>query len=259
MSDKKNSVVVAIVTFYKSPEELRFRLACQTITSAVAAGHAVVVVDGSPNQEVKAKFTELGAKVFPELHRGLGPSKRQSYFHAVEICNRESYAGVLADEAEKDLAQFVPEILRPLEEHDDGAVIVPYRTTQGWKSYPLFQQESEQAANEVFEKVTKEQFIDIFFGPVFFTPGAAKHFVVQQPASLGFPNTYAQHLGVMLALADGKCEVGTIPIDFVYPPEQLVEEEGTLNDAMKAKRSDQFKTLTDGYRAAGKILFGYEG
>ncbi len=255
MPDKSRSVVYAITTYYKSVEETRFKLACKTISSAISAGYAVVVVDGSPDTSMKEKFTTLGAKVFPELHRGLGPCRRQSYFHAVEVCNQGEYGAVLALEAEKDLAQFVPEIMEPL--HKRGAhVVLPARTEKGWASYPEFQVTSEKAANAVYEEAIGFG-DDIFFGPVLFVPepGVSGYFLSQKAAKLGFPDTYAQHLGVILARHHSqRVRVANVPIDFLYPEIQKEEELGKFNEDMLKKRKDQFETLTDGYRKVTKSL-----
>ncbi len=254
-------VVFAIVTFYQK-EMLRFRLACKTVASAVAAGHQVVIVDGSNDPSIQAEFEKLGALVFREkvvkgLHAGLGTAKRQSFFHAVEVAKQGGYAGVLADEAEKDLAEFVPEILGSFFKTQPSHVVVPSRSTKSWDSYPKFQADSEQAGNRVFNLVTKNlENTDVFFGPVFFTIDAAHDFLAQDAQKLGFVDTYAQHLGVMLALADHNTGVHSVKIDFIYPPEQRVEEEGAMNLAMLEKRAKQLSTLTESYRNAGRILFG---
>ena len=251
--DKLKSVVIAVVTFYKTMEELRFKLACQTIGNAIAHGHAVVVVDGSPNPEVAKKFVELGAKVFPELHRGLGPSKRQSFFHASEIASQEGYAAVLACEAEKDLAEFVPELLDPVLT-GEATVVVPERTAEGWNSYPEFQRQTEREANNVFLEETRIS-LDIMFGPVLFTKRTARHFVIQDPKNWGFVDGYAQHLGVLQSWFNATLAVGEVvpvEIEFRYPAEQRAEEEGALTDAMKAKRLQQRDSLIASYKSVGE-------
>lgn len=255
-SDK---AVFALVTFYKSPDELRFKLACNTIKSATDAGHAVVVVDDSPlHGQFREIFEGLGAQVFTQSLRGLGVAKRQSFQLAFEVAKQGGYAGILADEAEKDMAQFVPEILGAFHRTQPSHVVVPARSMQSWNSYPTFQSKSEIEGNQVFNRVTNTSGIDVFFGPVFFTLDAAEHFLAQNPTKFGFIDTYAQHFGVMLALEDPCCEVHTTKVDFIYPPEQRAEEEGAMNQAMLDKRANQLKTLTESYRNAGRILFGYE-
>jgi hypothetical protein len=253
VTHKNNSVVFAIATFYQSLNETRFKLACTTISNALKAGHAVSVVDGSPNPEVAKHFSALGAKVFPQLHESLGASKQQSFFHAVQICREGGYTAVLAVEGEKDLARAVPKLLREMRD-GKSHIVVPERNDAGWNSYPDFQKESEQAANRVFEEVTGLK-SDIFFGPVLFRPTSkvAGYFIAPMWLELGFPNTYTQHLAVLQAHAD-RLLVRNIPIDFLYPELQRVEEEGVLTEEMKRKREQQFNTVTLGYRNAMKVL-----
>ncbi len=254
----KDKIVVAIVTFYPNLETLRFKLACQTIGNAIANGHKVVVVDGSPQKGIiEETFEGLGALVFREkfvkdIHSGLGTAKRQSLFHAMEIANQCNLAGVLADEAEKDFSPFIPTLLAKLDSSRD--VVVPARTRAGWESYPEQQIQTEGEANATFCQVTGLA-IDIMFGPVLIGVNAMRHFILQNPSKLGFPNTYAQHLGVLQKIlldADGRDEVHGCEVDFLYPPEQRAEEEG--DKTVEQKRINQRDTLSAGYRSVAKIL-----
>lgn len=236
-------------------EEIRFKLACQTIGNGVLAGHEVVVVDGSQDPLIKKKFTDLGARVFPELHPGLGPCRRQSYFHAVEVCNQGGHAAVLAVEAEKDLAQFVPGLLKPIQAYN-AHIVLPERTEEGWASYPEFQVASEKAANAVYDEVMGYK-DDMFFGPMLFVPQpeVSGYFLSQPCAKLGFPDTYAHHLGMIWSrLSPNHVKVAKVFINFLYPRVQRDEELGRLNDDMIKKRKLQFDTLTEGYRNAARRL-----
>jgi hypothetical protein len=254
MEIKENEVVFALVTFYKSLQETRFKLACRTITNAIAEGHAVAVVDGSPDPEITRHFTQLGARVFPQLHKGLGPAKQQSFFHAVQICNENNFAAVLADEAEKDLAEFVPVMLQPIL-NQKVQIVVPERTYEGWNSYPEFQRDSEREANREFAHVTGELY-DIFFGPVMFIPSSvvAGYFLAPEWSRLGYPNTYTQHLSVLQAIFSKKIRIQSVRIEFRYPEIQKEEEETSLKEEMLEKRAAQLKTLTGGYINAGQFL-----
>lgn len=234
-------------------QETRFKLACEAVKNAVIAGNPVVVVDGSPDPEVSREMTRLGARVFPELHKGIGATKRQSFFHATEIALGEGYPAVLAVEAEKDLAAFVPDILRPILA-GKADIVVPERSEAGFESYPEFQRTSEVAANKVFKDATNFP-CDIFFGPIAFRPEAeiAGYFLAPSWMKYGFPNTYTQHLAVLKALHDRR-RVANVRIEFRYPQAQRAEEEGILNDEMLKKRRDQFETLTQGYcKVAAKL------
>lgn len=246
VSENKNSVVVAITTFYPKPEGVRFNLALQTIRNAVTAGHAVVVVDSSP-LEVREELQQAGGRVFPQLHTGLGPAKRESFFHALEICNQKNRVAVLACEAEKDLSQFIPQLVAPLIK-DEANVVVMNRTDEGWNSYPEFQRESERKGNAVFLRVTGLE-LDIFAGPVLFGTEASRCFLNQIPGKIGFPDTYVQHLGIIAALAIG-FSIKSVTVDFRYPIEQREEEEKSFNEIIHKKRIDQLTTLSTGYNNA---------
>lgn len=255
VSDKKNSVVFATATFYPKPEGVRFNLACQTIENAVKSGNRIVVVEGSKDRAIQTEFERLGAIVFrenfvPKVHFGLGTAKRDSFLDGLVVCEQEGHAGVFGTEAEKDMSPFVQTMLEAL--GDDGEVGVPERTSESWLSYPEYQRVSEQAGNAVFEEVTGRK-VDVFLGPVLFRPSAAECFIVRNPAKYGYPNTYSQHLGIQVALHEGR-RVRSVPVEFRYPAKQREEEEGAQNPEMLKKRQDQFDTLTKAYRTAADVL-----
>ena len=252
-------VVLAMVTYYPDPEgrdKIRFTLALNTVRNAVAAEHGVVVVDDSPSLPVSGPYVskrlaEVGARVFPQLHRCLGPAKRQSFFHALELCVARSHAGILATEAEKDMAPDIPRMLAALEQQD-CSICVPRRTSETWPTWPTHQQRTEKEANAGFEAATNRNF-DVMFGPVLFTLEAASHFVIQEPAKVGFPDQYAQHFALEQATFAGRriCECDS---SFTYPAAQRAEEEGALSDEMRQKRIRQRDTLITGYEHVARFM-----
>ena len=238
-----NKVVVAIVTFYPKPEGTRFCLACLTIGNALAAGHKVVVVDGSP-ANIGECFKSLGALVFPQHHRGLGSAKRQSAFHALEVAMAENLDIILMDEAEKDLSMVIPELIAPIISGEAGVCVLG-RTEEAWKSWPEFQQKSEQAANAVFAKVTGKE-LDIMMGPVAFSWDFVHFFVSNDPKAAGVDDNYIQHYGTLSAIKNGVPVVG-VKTDWRYPEVQRAEESTALVGAMLAKRQAQLDKLTHAY------------
>lgn len=236
-------VVVAIVTFYPKPEGIRFNLACQTIKNALTAGHRVVVVDGSP-ADVGEHFKNLGALVFSQHHKGLGSAKRQSAFHAQEMVMAEDRSIILMDEAEKDLSVVIPELIAPIMSGEAGVCVLG-RTEEAWKSWPEFQQKSEQAANAVFAKVTGKE-LDIMMGPVAFSWDFVHFFVSNDPKAAGVDDNYIQLYGTLSAIKNGVPVVG-VKTDWRYPEVQRAEESTVLVGAMLEKRQAQLDKLTHAY------------
>jgi hypothetical protein len=256
-----DQVVIVTTTFYKSLDELRFRLACDMVTLATSRGYKVVVVDGSPaniQDSVRKVLTDCGAIIFPQLHKSMGPSRRQAFFHAWELAMEESVPYILWMEPEKvDLVNFVEEVVYPMSLHytvDDYAdIVIPGRTERSKSTWPTFQMESERKAAEIYNEVFGGDGFDTFFGPVAFKTEerVARHFILFNPGLYGtpeeVPDTNIQLFIPPIAKSAG-CKVTSIRVDMTYPPEQRVEEEGELNDVMKEKRRHQFETLTAGFR-----------
>ena len=142
-----SQVVIVTSTFYKSVEELRFVLAVEMVKSAIASGYRVVVVDASPIPDVAVTLKGLGALVFPQLHKGMGPGRRQGFFHAFEVASAQGVPFIMWMEPEKiDLIRFVDDIVAPLEA-DEADIVIPQRSEIAWSTWPAFQVESEKLAN----------------------------------------------------------------------------------------------------------------
>ena len=60
----------------------------------------------------------------------------------------------------------------------------------------------------------------------------------------GIVDAYIQNVAAMEAIADGFKAV-SVPVDFIYPEAQKVEEEITLFPIMRDKRQKQFDELTN--------------
>jgi hypothetical protein len=270
---KHKSTVIATTTFYKSTSELRFELACQFVTEAKTAGYPVVIVDGSPIKEVAGRLRELGAIVFPQLHKGMGPSRREVFFHAEQVAvgGFESsfdvfdyYRSILWTEIEKvDIIRSIPQLVFPIENRQ-ADIAIAQRSKKSWGSWPEFQQRSEQQANAIYNEVFGTENFDPMFGPVAFSIEMAKYFVLRLNQEFGkrhmptralVQDTYVQHYAPIVAKFAGE-RVRSVEIDMIYPPAQRVEEEGLLDDEMRKKRIWQMETLTEAYRAIAKIQEG---
>ena len=236
--------VIATTTFYKSVEELRFKLACLFVAAARKLGYSVVIVDGSPGKEVAEILRGLGALVYPQLHKGMGPGRREAFFHAREVAFQVGAIAIAWVEPEK--VDFIQSIEGLIEKIAMGFVdiVIPRRSGASWQTWPAFQVESEKEANSVYNKVFGLKDFDPMFGPVLFSIEAAPYFVLCYVE--GVEDTYIQHYAPRIASREG-AQVVSVEVDMTYPPEQKEEEEGALNEAMLEKRRDQRDSLIQAY------------
>ena len=133
-------------------------------------------------------------------------------------------------------------------------VVVPSRTDRSWKSYPSFQQESESAGNKRVGEFSGRIDLDVFFGPVAASIKAANLIIESDPKILGFEDTYVpQYLS---SWAQSKMlKVISVPVDFIYPPDQKVEEEKRLLQEMKLKRQNQLEKVVQAHRLIFQAVF----
>lgn len=246
-------VVIATPTFYRGGvDDPRFRFACVTIEAARGLGYPICVVDGSPDARVAAAFRERKALVFPDLHQGLGPSKRQSVYHATEIARASGAQFIAMIEPEKyDMVRHLDLWCAPLAKSAD--VSVATRSEASWRGYPAFQAGTEVVANDAFARATG-LCLDIMFGPVAFRIRTAlAHFL--NPWSYlgdGVEDTYIQHFGAIVAHARCLEVAASPPLDFQYPAEQRKQEEGAFDAAMREKRLWQRDSLIRAYEALAR-------
>lgn len=261
-------------TFYKSVEETRFKLAKELIRQALANDHDVVVVDGSPNPEIREDFATLGPTqlvetpkllVFAQMKRGMGGSRRELFavardghdelMHDVgpfSPLSRKAPSIFVWTEPEKvDLIRLIPKIVAPIVA-GEAEIVIPYRTPEGLRTYPVFQQVSEALADLAYMEITGLSGGPMF-GPVAFSREVAPLFAECEPMIAGVEDTYIQHYAPMIAFARGR-RVEAVEVDFNYPPEQRAEEEGTLSPEMLEKRMRQATTLIRAYFALGRHL-----
>jgi len=242
-----NTVVIATTTFYKSRKDYRFPCADRMVKKAIADGHIVIIVDGSPNPEIKEYFLSLGAMVYDETMKGIGPSRRELYNHIRLFRVRHTAAPEIIQwlEPEKDdLIPFVPQIIEPIKQ-GKAKIVVPRRTPAAWESYPKFQRASERTANMAYKFATGLD-VDIFFGPVAFRCDMLPYFLNCNPTEFGAADNYIQHYAPVFANRDFH-RVASVEIDFRYPPGQREAEEGIDLRAMVERRNEQLETLVDGY------------
>lgn len=242
-------VILTTTTFYRDPfgnDEIRFDLAKELVELAKQANHEIVIVDGSPNDEVAKILQGLGAIVTKQEKGGMGASRRQAWEKAREYLKSNS-SGTLWTEPEKpDIVRFIPEMASHIQE-ENAAVLIPSRSTKSWETYPAFQRESEPIANFTYNKLfPNKNPLDPMFGPVLFRPNQIDFMIGFRPEAWGLPDTYVQHYLPPFIRAR-KQKVASLIVDFQYPPAQKAEEEGPKAGEMFAKRLAQLGELIKSY------------
>lgn len=256
-----NRVVLITSTFYKSLDVLRCQLFLRTLEAVKTAGYHMVVVDASP-PEVRAEFEKraVGSNVhiYPELVRGMGPSRRQATFIASELAVVIGAKVLMWLEAEKaDMIRFVPELVdaffSPMDVHQYD-IVVPYRTSLSWASYPVFQMDEELKQNRRSTEHTYQD-LDVAFGPMLARVGVARRMILGETVRFkewGISDTYVWQWFVTLAFRLGYA-IGSVPVDFIYPPEQKAEEDHPENQDMRAKRARQLETALKAHEFLGNL------
>ena len=183
----------------------------------------------------------IGASVHAQTEKGMGGSRRQVFSLGYQRSREAGYKGVLWLEPEKDdLIRFVPRIIEPIL-RDEADISIPFRTKISWRSYPVFQVQSEKKGNEAIAQLTKRTGFEHFFGPVAYSAAATRYVIAMKPIEIGdglIIDSYIPQYAPILAFRDGA--VGSsVPIDFMYNPEQKYEEEVLIQDVMMMKRERQ--------------------
>lgn len=238
-----SKIVVATTTFSTSMD-LRADLAVQTVGAAVAAGHRVVVVDGSPEGvPLRAHLRVAGALVVPETQHGMAPSRRQA------LCLAGLRAGadgvVVWTEPEKEsLVSHLEAIAAPIFA-GKADITVPFRQDQ--TNYPMGQWLAEMFGNEVLSMCVGFT-LDGWIGPRGMNQAGLAHF-------LAYGDEYGGKwdgifIPILRAVAAG-LRVVSVPINFVYPKEQ---GEAENNPARMLKCLEQLNNLVPAIVAEAKKL-----
>jgi hypothetical protein len=227
--------VLVTCTFYKSKSETRFLIALRTITKAIEAGYKIVVIDDSPDETIGDDFRRLGANVLRQNEKGMGPSRRQGFSSALVLYPYHRVF-VWIEPEKDDLVRSIKKIVTPIILGEADCVHAG-RTDAAWKTYPEFQQGTEAEANRLFSEIVGFE-ADYFFGPIAFSRAMAIAITLLQPQMFGINDMYVQqYVSAWVRLHGARFD--SVKVDFVYPPEQKLEEETTLSDEMRAKRISQ--------------------
>ena len=240
----KSNIAISTITSYKNLDETRFKLTCRMFQKAKEAGYPVFAIDNSP-KEIRNELESTGANVYECPEHGMGAERRSSVWYASKFIKRfdssEIPSIIIMTEPEKDaLIQWIPKITEPI---IDGTadIVIPSRTDVGFESFPWFQAESEKIADMIYSELIGVD-ADPFLGPVAFRSDIAPRFYNCNPAEYGLEDNYIQFVAPIVAKKDG-LKVYPVRIDFIYPPEQKAEEEGSRFSEMVKRRQWQQKQL----------------
>jgi len=269
-------VVIVTTTRYDAPLDpatnVRWALAVRTAEAARAAGHPLIVVDGSPAPDIAAEVvrvlgTELGATVVPQVAAAGGggggggdTTKGGALRQALAEAGRRFGAQrplIAFQEPEKwsmvghwaAVAAAVAAAGRTA-----GVIVVPQRTATAWATYPLEQQHSEQFGNAYVANLLRDApwaaaadahgrggggggGWDWFFGPFAVSSDLLPFFA-------GYDGAWwdAQIVPLLRAWRAGAAAPPlSVPVDFVCDPRQRAEEEGSV--AYCRKRLHQLQYL----------------
>ena len=211
--------VLVTTTFSKSPDELRFCLAQETVKRSRECGYPIIVVDGSPDVRNQSILAAAGAFVFSEEPPGMGASRRQAIRAGLDFSSGTADVIVWLEPEKHPMVALLPPLVSAVASGQYDLVIPKRRTLD---SYPRYQAASEHLANLALGAITGRPDLDLYVGPRVMSR------TVAQECFLSYEGTYGDNwesifLPVLSALAQGK-RVGSITVDYVHPPEQTAAE-----------------------------------
>jgi len=257
-------LVIFTVTWYDSTEDLRMQLCLETVAKCQTFSIPIVVVDGSPSDEVHSALQSSGAIVYRQTFEGKkGAALREAALKAHGLPGVVDSTKLCWMEAEKtDMvrnwsALHESENNGDYSDHDD--IIMPWRNQILFRSmYPIEQYHSEMYGNYYLDNVAKEEMkkmkleypeieghgfrprkyphLDWHFGPFAFQ---AKHIKLWTEYKGG--DSYdAQLVPIVHAMRKGH-RVSSREINYRAPPEMQKQEEE--NSAFIEKRLAQLNDL----------------
>ncbi|TSC69205.1 MAG: hypothetical protein G01um101466_149 [Parcubacteria group bacterium Gr01-1014_66] len=255
-------VVAISTTVYELPrDQVRYELAQQFLINATTKDHNVVLVDGSPDINLRKSLMRDDVFVHPQLQSGMPASRREAFSHADQYIAREFRSSFASreiicywSEPEKDdVPNHISQLMAPIV-NDEADIVIMGRTQESDATYPEFQRVSERIADYIYQQATGIP-AKPMAGPVVFRYTMMGFFMQCFPQAFGIaPNFgYIQHLAPVMAYAAGARVIG-IDVDFQYPRRQKAEEESTRNLEMIGKRLEgQLEPCIHSYYAIAKF------
>ncbi len=245
----KDRVVLVTTTFSPSIEDVRAQLALKTCNAAREHGYKIIVVDGSPSSEFKAALRETGAIVFNETTRGMGASRRQT-LNAGLATEAEVIAWL-----EPEKHTIVPLLHTCIELVSDRSfdMVIPRR--RNLDSYPAYQAFSELRANWELGNILDRYDLDYYIGPRIMNRDTAA-IMARYDGKIDGKQTYGDNWEILflplIEILQLEMWVGSSIVDYIHPPEQLIEDD----EVMRAKRDKQRNDLVSAMRAeAARVSF----
>lgn len=241
-----NKVAVAITTFYNPNDEndiYRASLAKSVVRKATDLGYEVILVDGGSSDELLKEFEQYGARLYTQLSRGMGSSRRQ----AIREAHNTGRSIIAWTEPEKE--DYIPKIVDTAFPIITGSadLVVPRR--KSLRSYPTAQQYAELFGNTFWKELTGTN-LDVWFGPRTWRRELSDYF-------LNYDGTYGDKwdsifIPVMDAIADGK-KISGVEIEYTHPSRQTGLEEHDLT--FSKKRLEQLENLILGLETHWRKLY----
>src|SRR3989344_4598190 len=236
MINTRDKISIATTSLYNLDSEsdkVRAEISLETVKTARQYGYEINIVDGGSPKELVAQYVTLGAKVYDEAIKGMGPGRRQ----VIQISLESSKDVILWMEIEKvGIIKYLSELAKPII-LGEADMVIPKR--KSLKSYPKTQQYAEPLGNLLWKTLTGEE-LDVWFGPKLFNQETSQYF-------LNYSGEYGDKwdsimMPVMDALYGGKKVISYV-IDYEHPKKQTKVEEGNLE--LDLKRIEQLSTLAN--------------
>ena len=237
-------------------KEARFQCAERLVRNCVLLyGIPIYVVDGS-GPEVNERLRLAGSILEHQSDPGMGPGRRQLFAsvenHLAQRGENPEKTYVCWTEPEKDtFAEFIPTLIEPLES-DKADIVIFERTEKSLASLPKMQHKFEDFSDFLFQKATGIK-AKPFAGPMVFRASLLSIFKNADPRKYGVRDGYVQFTAIIEAVAAGHRIVGK-EVDFIYPADQVAEEEGPKALEMFERRREQQDHLGRGFFAHADIL-----
>jgi hypothetical protein len=236
-----SAISVITTTYYPDGQDpvqrVRARLATDAIRALGFAGYPVTVVDGGSDETI-FPIHELGAQVMTIDDPDMVFTRQLPAAAAMKRSPQSTH--MVWTEPEKDISRsletWVDQMIR-----EDAAVLLPMRSDM--RSYPLYQQLSEQAGNYELAEVFGREMGDLYFGPRIFRRDAVSRHWLRDFEEYGSSHRQwaAIFAPVFSALAAGDRVVG-LPVSFDYPERQTAIENDSPELLLKRRRQREVIT-----------------
>lgn len=215
-------IVVVTATFYgeKTDLDVRLPLAVATIRAAAVQRLPIVVVDGSPDPEVRLALDRAGAVVILQKELGFGPAVRQAIAAGRDMVQADGF--VCWQEPEKMNYVRLLHRLAAAGQRRDAAVVVPERTETSWKTYPVEQWHQERFTNLYLKIISGGRLaFDFTHGPKLFRAYAV-NLVLEYDGK-----AWDAHMVPVVRAVKRGLRVISVPVGYQYPRVQRRAEEGS--------------------------------